>query len=78
MVGIALDGDIGRLRAGDTLLWFPAHRTRAAVGAATLSDGSLMAWTDWRANRLVDALAKSAARWRSMPASVARPTASSR
>ena len=67
LIGGALDGHLGRLSSGGALVWLPAHRTRAAVGVATLSDGRVMSWTDWRANRLVDALAKSAARMRPMP-----------
>ena len=72
MIGNLLDGDLGQLICGKSLLWQPAHQSRAAVGVATLSDGKLVSWTDWRANRLADALAKSAAGHRAMPISTER------
>ena len=46
------------------LIWLPAHQTTAMVGEARRSDGHKLTMTNWRANRLVDALAKGAeARW---------------
>ena len=44
------------------LVWMPAHGSLASVGKATMSDGSKVGMLQWRANRLVDLLAKSAAR----------------
>ena len=57
----ALDGDIRRLVSHDNLIWLPAHLTLQAVGERKLSNGARMTIIDWRANRLVDALAKMAA-----------------
>jgi len=39
----------------------PAHKARSAIGTALRSDGSPVTYLDWRANRLVDMLAKTAA-----------------
>ena len=39
----------------------PAHQPLSAIGEGTLSNGKLLTGIDWRANRLVDALAKLAA-----------------
>ena len=52
----------GRLR------WMPAHKTRAAIGTARRSDGQFVTYVDWRCNRLVDALAKTAAHQNRAPA----------
>jgi len=41
--------------------WMPAHKARSAIGTAFCSDGSPVTFLDWRANRLVDMLAKAAA-----------------
>ena len=41
--------------------WMPAHKARSAVGTALRSDGLPVTYLDWRANRLVDMLAKMAA-----------------
>ena len=43
------------------LVWMPAHLTTASVGKVQLSNGNYLSMTDWRANRLVDALAKMSA-----------------
>ena len=50
------------------LLWMPAHTSRLTASTAGKSDGSRLSYVDWRANRLVDALAKAAARTRRLPA----------
>ena len=51
------------------LVWMPAHQTTASVGEVKLSSGARLSMLDWRANRLVDALAKmSAAEAQCMPA----------
>jgi hypothetical protein len=46
----------------------PAHMSRLTATTAGKSDGSPLSYVDWRANRLVDALAKAAARTRRLPA----------
>ena len=68
MISLALDGDL-RVLAGTCedssrqghLVWMPAHQSLAMVGEKHLSSGERLSFVDWRANRLVDALAKSAA-----------------
>ena len=68
----ALDGNIRRLVSRDNLIWLPAHLTLQAVGERKLSNGARMTIIDWRANRLVDALAKmAAAQSRLLPALLA-------
>ena len=56
-----LDGDITALARGDLLVWQPAHQTAHAIGERVCSNGRRLSTIDWRANRLVDALAKQAA-----------------
>ena len=51
----------------DRWVWMPAHQPMPATGHRRLSDGSLLTATDWRANRLVDVLAKQAASTRRAP-----------
>ena len=46
----------------ERLVWMPAHQTVAMVGERRKSNGTKLTICDWWANRLVDALAKSAAR----------------
>ncbi len=50
----------------------PAHSTSAAIGRAIDSQGNPISNIDWRANRLVDAVAKKAAGEARVPASVVR------
>ena len=45
----------------DRLVWMPAHTTLASVGEVKMSNGQRLTTVDWRANRLVDALAKTSA-----------------
>ena len=47
--------------SSNKLVWVPAHKSVEAVGKATKSDGQKLTMLDRRANRLVDALAKTAA-----------------
>jgi hypothetical protein len=61
LIGSALDGDTAAAVEQGKLLWMPAHLTRTAAGAMRKSDGSPVSMVDWRANRLADAVAKSAA-----------------
>ena len=56
-----LDGDITILAQDDRLVWQPAHQTVHAIGERLCSDGRRLSTVSWRANRLVDALAKQAA-----------------
>ena len=77
-IGNAMDGNIGSLAADDLLVWMPAHQTTAAIGARILSNGELLSAIDWRANRLVDALAKQAAAHRQAPRAITRLLASAR
>ena len=56
-----LGTNLEQLSQGDTLVWMPAHQSMASVGEAKLSNGLRLTRIDWRANRLVDALAKRAA-----------------
>ena len=43
------------------LVWMPAHKSASAIGQFFKSDGRSMTAIDWRANRLVDSLARLAA-----------------
>ena len=61
LIGSALDGDTAAAVNQGRLVWMPAHLTRATAGAMRKSDGSPVSVVDWRANRLADAVAKSAA-----------------
>ena len=56
-----LDGDLTTLERTNLLVWQPAHQTVQAIGQRHGSDGKKITTVDWRANRLVDALAKQAA-----------------
>jgi hypothetical protein len=57
-----LGGDISTLVRESLLVWMPAHQSLLMVGVTKLSSGGRLTVIDWRANRLVDALAKAAAR----------------
>ena len=56
-----LDGDFAALHSSGRLVWMPAHTSLASVAEVRLSNGQRLSCIDWRANRLVDALAKGAA-----------------
>ena len=60
-IAAAVGGDIKVLAKDDRLTWFPAHKSYAAVGHLKGSNGVRLSPVDWRANRLVDKLAKLAA-----------------
>ena len=49
------------LERTNLLVWQPAHQTVQAIGQRHRSDSKKISTADWRANRLVDALAKQAA-----------------
>ena len=56
-----LDGDLTTLERTNLLVWQPAHQSVQSIGQRHGSDGKKITAIDWRANRLVDALAKQAA-----------------
>jgi len=58
----SLDGDLNQLLANGRLSWIPAHLSIRAVGERRLPDGTRLTMIDWRANRLVDILAKNGAK----------------
>ncbi len=72
VIAAALDGDLANLTREQKLVWLPAHQTTAAIGERLLSNGRLFSAIDWRANRLVDALAKKAAAEQQAPAAITR------
>jgi hypothetical protein len=53
--------DVSTMVTSGKLVWMPAHQSRNNVGQAVLSNGVRLSPSDWRANRLVDILAKRAA-----------------
>ena len=59
LIAPTLDFDLQT--AADRVTWMPAHTSQAAVGHAKDSKGNRISSIWWRANRLVDFLAKSAA-----------------
>jgi len=58
--------------AAAMVTWMPAHGSRTSVGSALKSDHTPVTGTDWRANRLADALAKAAAARFRVPGDVRR------
>ena len=64
-----LDDNLHQLPQKGLLRWIPAHLTESAVGT-TLPCGRKFSATDWRANRLADALAKSVAKEHAIPLNV--------
>ena len=56
-----LDDRLGQLLSTNVLDWMPAHQSTTAIDHRSLASGRLIKPTDWRANRLVDALARKAA-----------------
>ena len=67
LVATALDGDVPQQWLKNELAWMPAHTSRAAIGRRLRSDGRPVSKKDWRANRLVDKLAKTAAGFKAPP-----------
>ena len=59
-IATILDADVSVLCTRGHLVWMPAHGAAASIGNAFRSDGEFVTSTDWRANRLADALAKAA------------------
>ena len=70
MIAHATDGEVDVLVSSGNLVWMPAHKSHHAVGSALLSNGTVLSTTDWRANRLVDCLAKAAAKSLAAPREV--------
>jgi len=68
----SLDGDITRLSTNERLVWMPAHQTLAMIGEKKLSNGRRLSCIDWRANRLVDSLAKQAAAQKQLATDVSK------
>ena len=68
----ALDGVVPEGFVHGRMRWMASHGTRATIGVATLSDGSPVTRGQWRANRLVDALARCAAEGVRVPAQARR------
>ena len=64
----SLDGKIDRLVTDKALIWMPAHLAANAIGRARKSNDCPVTARDWRANRLVDGLAKLAAAEGAAPA----------
>ena len=63
--------DVSTIVSSGKLVWLPAHQSRARVGQAVLSNGTRLSPIDWRANRLVDVLAKRAAAFHQLTANAA-------
>jgi hypothetical protein len=78
VIAAALDGDVTSLTRSGTLAWLPAHLPIGAIGERRLSNGKRLSALDWRANRLVDALAKQAAGERQAPIAIRRLLASAK
>ena len=62
--------DLASIVSSGQVVWMPAHKSHLAVGVAVKSNGQLLTTIDWRANRLVDSLAKAAATSLAAPCSV--------
>ena len=60
-IASSLDGNLASLIEQGRLVWMPAHQTAAHMARSVKSTGQPVTVVDWRANRLADALAKSAA-----------------
>ena len=61
VIATCLDDDLHQLPQKGLIRWIPAHLTEAAIGTV-LPCGRKFSATDWRSNRLADALAKSVAK----------------
>ena len=61
-IGFTLGCDVVTLVKNELLAWMPAHQSLRTIGEAKLSNGRRLTAIDWRSNRLVDALAKVAAK----------------
>ncbi len=61
IIAEATGADVASIMQSELLVWFPAHKSLNAVGELKGSNGRRLTIVDWRANRLVDKLAKIAA-----------------
>ena len=57
LIGGIVDGDLSELADSQRLVWIPAHQGFGAIRSRILSNGRHYSVIDWRANRLVDAIA---------------------
>jgi hypothetical protein len=62
-----LDGGCHAALANSRVVWMPSHRTVASIGNVRKSNGKFITALDWRANRLVDKLAKLGAQQHCVP-----------
>ena len=60
-IASSLDNKIEQLVDAKVLIWMPAHQSASAIGRAMKSNANPVTARDYRANRLVDGLAKLAA-----------------
>ena len=60
-IAAAVDGNLASLVEQGRLVWMPAHQTAAETARVAKSNGQPVTSVDWRANRLADAVARSAA-----------------
>ncbi len=67
MIFGTLDLQDGGHLINKSLIWMPAHCPVHSIGSRARSDGRMISAIDWRANRLVDALAKMAAKVHTVP-----------
>jgi len=72
MIFLALDWQVPAKEQLDRFIWMPAHGGVGTIGSALKSNGVPVSPTDWRANRLVDILAKAAAAKDRTPVEVQR------
>jgi len=73
MIGHALDKDFAA--AAKEVVWMPSHGAAHAIGVLRDSNGARLTPVMWRANRLADLLAKSAAEPTRLPARVRKQVA---
>jgi hypothetical protein len=67
MIAPILDGAGTHELVNKRVVWMPSHCTTASIGTTVKSNGRTVTAMDWRANRLVDKLAKNAARAHCVP-----------
>ena len=67
-----LRGDLQQIGHGGMLVWLPTQKSIASVGEAKLFNGTRLSHLDWRANGLVDALAKAVAAIKQPPDAVVK------
>jgi len=72
LIAAAFDFTFPPAWVDERLLWMPSHTSRASIGRVLRSDGLPLTGTNWRANRLVDGLAKRGALSQRVPAPTRR------